>query len=93
VVLLVLAVTALLTLYRRLTGARWWWATAAVGLVMLAVVVYTASNLPELVIGSSNPFLSESVKVGAGVGVYLAGLGAFLVALGGVGLPRSRRRG
>jgi drug/metabolite transporter (DMT)-like permease len=92
VVLLILAVTALLTLYRRLTGARWWWATAAIGLVMIAVVIYTATNLPELSVGS-NPFLEqETIKLSAGVGIYLAGLGAFLVTLGGFGLPRSRRR-
>lgn len=91
VVLLILAVTASLALYGRLTGARWWWATAALGLVMLAVVVYTSLNLPELTLETSSGLGFEFEKLSAGVGVYLAGIGSVLVALGGFALTRGRR--
>lgn len=90
VVLVVLAVVAVLAVYRRLTGAKWWWSTTALGLVMLAVVIYTALNLPELSVETSSGLGFEFEKLGAGVGIYLAGIGSVLVALGGFALPRSR---
>ena len=92
VVIVILAVVALLTLYRRLVGARWWWSTAAVGLLLLATVVYAGVNRPETSYSLNGQTITGSIeKPAPGVGIYLAGLGGVLIALGGFALPRGRR--
>jgi hypothetical protein len=91
IVIVILAVVAVLALYRRITGARWWWATAAIGVVLLAVVVYTGVNRPETSYSLGGRTITSTIeKPAPGVGIYLAGIGAVLITVGGLALPRTR---
>jgi hypothetical protein len=82
------ALLTALAIYRYVNDAGWWWSTTALGLIALVFTIYIGGDLPELHSALAPSGFTETPS--AGIGIFVAGLGGFLIIVGGLTLRRQQ---
>lgn len=102
IIVAVLALLAILVLFRRINGKGWRWPLPVLGIAILLTAASIVANPPELQSSGTgdNPFRFEENRFlgatdnssAAGIGVYLVGVGGLIIAIGAVSLTREAER-